>query len=91
MKKSKVDVKSKGAVLGQVEVTVYESIEEAINIGGKDAVLAAYNKEVSAKVTNGFRSDHVREKSPIAQLGKLAKTDPKIAAEIEAILARRRG
>lgn len=87
MKKVKTDVKSKGKVLGQVEVVVYETLEEAIKAASKEAILAAYNKVVSDKVTNTFRSEQTRESSPIAQLARAAKADPKVAAEIEKILA----
>lgn len=88
MKKVKVDVKSKGTVLGTVEVPVYETLEEAIKASSKEDVLAAFNKKVSDGITNTFRSEQVREVSPIARLTKAAKTDPKVAAQIEAILAK---
>ena len=87
MKKIKVDVKSKGKVLGTVEVTKYETLEEAIKVSSKETVLAAFNKKVSDGITNTFRSEQVREVSPIARLTKAAKNDPKLAAEIEKILA----
>lgn len=88
MKKIKIDVKSHGKILGTVEVPVCETLEEAVKASSKTAVLAAYNKKVSDGITNTFRSEQVREVSPIARLTKAAKTDPKIAAEIEAILAK---
>ena len=88
MKQTKVDVKSKGKVLGTVNVTVYETLEEAIKASSKEAVLAAYNKKISDGITNTFRSEQVRDLSPIAKLTKAAKSDPKVAAQIEAILAK---
>ena len=88
MKQTKVDVKSKGKVLGTVNVPVYETVEEAIKASSKEDVLAAYNKKVSDGITNTFRSEQVREVSPIAKLTKAAKSDPKILAEIEKILAK---
>lgn len=88
MKEKTVDVKSKGKVLGAVKVTVYETLEEAVKASSKDDVLAAFNKKVSDGLTNTFRSEQVREVSPIARLTKAAKSDPKVAAQIEAILAK---
>lgn len=87
MKQTKVDVKSKGKVLGTVNVPVCETLEEAVKASSKDVVLAAYNKKVSDGITNTFRSEQVRTVSPIARLSKAAKSDPKIAAQIEKILA----
>lgn len=87
MKNIKVDVKSKGKVLGTVTVPVCETLEEAIKNSSKEAILAAYNKKVSDGLTNTFRSEQVREVSPIARLTKAAKNNPKLAAEIEKILA----
>lgn len=88
MKNLKIDVKSKGQVLGTVTVPVYETVEEAIKASSKEAVLAAFNKKTSDGITNTFRSEQVREVSPIARLTKAAKSDPKVAAQIEAILAK---
>lgn len=87
MKRVSKDVKSKGKVLCQVDVPVYETLEEAVKASSKDDVLAAYNKTVSDAITNTKRSDMTRETSPIAKLAKLAKSDPKVAAKIEKILA----
>lgn len=88
MKKTTVSVKSKGKVLGTVTVPVYETLEEAIKATSKDDVLATFNKNVSNTLTNTFRSEQVREVSPLAKLTKAAKADPAIAAQIEAILAK---
>lgn len=87
MKKVKVDVKSRGNVLGSVDVIQYENLAEAVKASSEAAVLAAYNKVVSDKATNSFRSEHTRDASPMAKLAKAAKSDPKIAAAIEKLLA----
>ena len=88
MKENEVDVKSQGKVLGSVKIPVCETLEEAIKASSKEVILAAYNKKVSDGITNTFRSEQVREVSPIAKLTKAAKSDPKVAAQIEAILAK---
>ena len=88
MKQIKVDVKSKGKILGTVPVPVCETLEEAVKASSKEAVLSAFNKKISDGLTNTFRSEQVRDVSPIARLTKAAKSDPKIAAQIEAILAK---
>lgn len=88
MKQTKVDVKSKGKILGTVTVPVCETLEEAVKASSKEAVLAAFNKKISDGITNTFRSEQVREVSPIARLTKAAKSDPKVVAQIEAILAK---
>ena len=88
MLKTKVDVKSHGKILGTVTIPVCETLEEAVKTSSKDVVLAAFNKKVSDGITNTFRSEQVREISPIARLTKAAKTDPAVLAEIEKILAK---
>jgi hypothetical protein len=87
MQKIKVDVKSKGTVLGSVEVPKFESLAEAVKASSEQAVLDAYNKVVSDKITNTYRSEQTRESSPMAKLSRAAKKDPKLAAKIEKLLA----
>lgn len=87
MKKTKVDVKSKSEVIGSVEVIQYENLAEAVKATSEEVVLKAYNKVVSDKTTNTFRSENTRVSSPMAKLSRLAKKDPAVAKEIEKILA----
>ena len=88
MKKIQRDVKSKGTVVDTVEVIVYENIPEAVKAVGEKDCLAAINKVVSDAVTNAARAAQVRPSTPQAQLARLAKTDPAVAKEIEAMLAK---
>ncbi|MCD6262314.1 MAG: hypothetical protein J7J52_04760 [Deltaproteobacteria bacterium] len=87
MRKETVDVKSKGSVLGTIEVSVYESLDEAANAIGEDKALAHINRQVRADAMNAFRAAHTREKSPVARLMAAAKADPSIKEKIEELLA----
>ena len=88
MKRVKKEVKSKGAVVDTVTVTQYESVEEAIKGTSKDRVLAAINKVVADAVVNTARASIVRPTTPQSQLARLAKDDPKVQKEIEALIAK---
>jgi len=90
MKKVSVQVKSKGEVVDTVTVPRYESIKEATDAIGADTALAYINKAVSDSITNAARAAKVRPTSPQAQLARMAKADPKVKAEIEALLAKYR-
>ena len=87
MKKTTVDVKSQGSIVGSVEIIQYESLAEAVKASSEADVLKAYNKIVSDKITNTYRSEQTRTSSPMAQLSRMAKSDPKIKAEIEKLIA----
>ena len=88
MTKKMVDVKSKGVVLGQVEVPVYASMEELLKGENmtKDTALAIVNKSLSDSITNAFRASKVKPSSAMTQLGRIAKSNENAAAEIEALI-----
>jgi len=87
MQKIMTEVKSQGKVLGQVEVVQYSSLAEAVKASSEENVLKAYNKVVSNKITNTYRSEQTRSTSPVLKLAKMAKSDSNIAAEIEKLIA----
>lgn len=87
MKKTMTEVKSQGQVIGSVEVLQYESLAEAVKASSEADVLKAFNKVTSDKITNTYRSEQTRTSSPMAQLARLAKSDPKIKAEIDKLIA----
>ncbi len=86
MKQISKDVKSKGEVVDTVKVPVYENIKEAIDKKGEAFCLEAINKTVSDAITNAARAAKVRPVSAQARLARLAKSDPKLQAEIDALL-----
>ena len=88
MKKVKKEVKSKGEVVDTVMVDQYESTAEAVKALTDKKCLEMINAKVSADTCNTARTAKVRPSSPMAQLGKIAKQDPKAKAEIEAILTK---
>ena len=88
MKQVKKEVKSKSVVVDTVMVPQYESVEEAIKSTSKDKVLAAINKVTSDGIVNTARAAIVRPSTPQSQLARLAKSDPKVQREIEALIAK---
>lgn len=86
MKQLTVEVKSKGTVVDTVTVPKYESTKEAIGAINEATALAHINKCVSDGITNAARAAKVRPSTPQAQLNAMAKKDPKVKAEIEALL-----
>jgi hypothetical protein len=91
MKQLTVEVKSKGTVVDTVTVPKYESIKEAADAIGADTALAHVNKCVSDGITNAARASKVRPSTPQAQLARMAKTDPKVKAEIDALIKKYQG
>ena len=93
MKKEKVNVKSKGAVVGQTEVPIYASLDEVKKLTGftDEKLLAIINKKFSDDICNQFRASVVRPASPAARLGRITKANPKAAAEIEALIKKYSG
>ena len=93
MKKEKVNVKSKGVVVGQTEVPIYASLDEVKKLTGltDEKLLAIVNKKFSDDICNQFRTSVVRPASPAAQLGRIMKGNPKVAAEIEALIKKYSG
>jgi len=88
MKKVTREVKSEGKVVDTVEVPVYENIPEAVKAQTEEKCLAAINKTISNDICNAARAAKVRPSSANAQLGRLAKTDPEVQKEIEALVAK---
>lgn len=88
MKKIKKEVKSEGKVVDNIEVTQYDSTAEAVKNLTDKKCLEMINAKVSADACNQARTAKVKPTSAMAQLGRIAKTDPKAKAEIEAILAK---
>ena len=88
MKKLTVEVKSKGDVVDTVTVLKYETIKEATDAIGAETALAHINKCVSDGTTNAARAAKVRPSTPQAQLTRMAKADPKVKAEIDALIAK---
>lgn len=89
MKEVQKEVKSKGDVLGNVAVQVFDSCKDAIKFfGGEESMaLALINRQHMSDVTNEFRGAHTRTSSPMARLNRMAKTNPKLAGKIEALIA----
>ena len=88
MKQVKKEVKSKSVVVDTVMVPQYDSVEEAIKAVTKEKVLGAINKVVSDGIVHTARAAIVRPSTPQSQLARLAKSDPKVQREIEALIAK---
>ena len=88
MKKIAKEVKSHGEVVDNIQVTEYEAVEEAVKALTPVKVLEMINKVVSDSACNAARTAKVRPTSDSAQLARMAKADPKIAKEIEVLLAK---
>jgi len=88
MKKVTREVKSKGEVVDTITVPQYETVEEAVKVEGKEKILGYVNKVVSDNATNQARAAKVRPSTPQAKLTRLAKTDPRVQKEIDALVAK---
>lgn len=86
MKTEKVDVKSKGDILGTVEVPVFGDIKEAIGRLKADRVLSLINRQHKSDLANEFRAGQTRAASPISQLNRLAKSNPEVEKQVQALL-----
>jgi len=86
MKKITKEVKSKGEVLGTVEIEVFESLEEAGKFFGPEKAVALINSQHASNKMNEFRASKTRPRSAIAQLARLAKQNPELEAKIEALI-----
>lgn len=86
MEKKKVDVKSKGDVIGTVIVATYANVPEALKILGDEKVLDFINRQHKADTMNTFRSNITKTTSSTAQLKKLGEQDPARKAQIDALL-----
>ena len=51
------DVRSAGKVVGQVEVTTYDNLDEAQEVLGEEACVAYINKGVTIEVMDGKRRE----------------------------------
>lgn len=88
MKETEKEVKSKGDVLGKVVVQAFDSCKDAIKFFVDEAkVVALINRQHMSDVTNEYRGAHTRTSTPIARLNRMAKTNPKLAGKIEALIA----
>jgi len=88
MKTNKVEVKSKGKVIGEVQVQEFDSVQEATKTLTEEKVLSLINRQHKSDTTNEYRASLTRERSPQAQLAAMAKTNPTVAKEIENLLAK---
>jgi|GEM_PF-4002826 len=90
MKKTTKDVKSNKEVIGKVEIPVYDSIKEmaAAFKGGEADVLALANRQNASDIMNEYRAGKTRASTPIAQLNKLAKSNPELEKQIAALVAK---
>lgn len=86
MKKVTKEVKSHSEVVDTIQVPVYESADEAVKAVTPAKALEMINKCVSDALTNAARTAKVRPTSDSAKLARMAKTDPKLAKEIEKLL-----
>jgi len=80
------DVKSKGKVLRRIKINVFSSLAEAVKASSEADVLGIINQDIADRACNQVRAALTRDISPTAQLTRLAKADPKVAAEIQALL-----
>lgn len=88
MQKEKVDVKTKGKVIGQVEVQQFDSVEEAVKTLGAERVKSLINQQHRSNTMNEFRAAQTRDVSPVSKLAKLAKGNPELEKQIKGLLAK---
>lgn len=87
MKSNKVEVKSQGKVIGEVNVPEYENLKEAVSALTEERCISLINRQNKSDLTNEFRAAATRERSPMAVLASKAKTDPALAKKLEALIS----
>jgi len=88
MKTLKKEVKSDKAVIGVVDIPIYETMKEAIAALKEDKVLALANRQNASDIMNIFRAAKTQTASPVAQLNRMAKTNPDLQKAIETLIAK---
>ena len=86
MKTIEKPVKSDKAVIGNVKIPVFESLKEAIASLKEDVVLALTNRQNASDIMNTYRAGKTKSASPVAQLNRLAKSNPDLQKAIEALV-----
>ena len=77
------DVKSKGEVVGQVEIEVFDNVDEAIDALGDEKCVALINKGHSIEKQDGVRREATGSTSTgIRELMKRVKENPELMAEL---------
>jgi len=88
MKSVKKSVKSDGKVLGEIEVLQFETLAEAGKEITEVKAVSLLNRQYLSDSMNEFRASQTREISPIAKLNKIAKTNPALQKQLEALIAK---
>ena len=88
MKNIDKEVRSDKAVIGVVQIPVYESLKEMVAAMKEPAVLALANRQNASDTMNTFRAAKTSTASPTAQLNKLAKSNPDLQKAIEALVSK---
>jgi len=87
MKKEMKPVNHKGEKIAEVEIVTFETIAEAVKTLTEKVALSKVNRQHAQDTMNEKRGSLTREQSPMAKLNKLAKDNPKLQAEIDALIA----
>jgi len=88
MKTIEKEVRSDKAVIGTVQIPVYENLKEMVAAMKEPVVLALANRQNASDLMNTFRSAKTSTASPTAQLNKLAKSNPDLQKAIEALVSK---
>lgn len=88
MQTETVEVKSKGEIVDTIEISQFDSIDEALQeLGGEEKVLELVNRQYKSDLTNAARSAKTRSASPLTVLKRKAEADPAARDKINAVLA----
>jgi len=91
MKQIEKEVKSDKAVIGVVKIPVFENLKEAVTALKEEVVLALTNRQNASDIMNTYRAGKTATASPVAQLNRLAKSNPDLQKAIEALVAKYAG
>jgi hypothetical protein len=80
----KIEAKDKdGNVVGRGTCLVFDSMNQAVKHLGEEKALRDLNRQTETDAKNALR----RPVDPVTVLRRMAKADPKVAAQIAAIVA----
>ena len=88
MKTIEKEVKSDKAVIGVVKIPVFENLKEAVGALKEEPALGLINRQNASDIMNTYRAGKTATASPVAQLNRLAKSNPDLQKAIDALVAK---
>lgn len=83
MKKVLKEVSYKGEAVGNVEVSVYENLSEAVSALTEETALAYVNRVTAVVEMDNFRRKHIKRPPSLRDIASKLKSNPELLAEVQ--------